>query len=68
MIRVVLVQEEDGWLAFFCTDPEATAEEILEAMADRGADRADVQGRQGGVGGGSAAGAQRVQQRGRAST
>ena len=37
VIRVVLVQEEDGWLAFFCTDPEATAAEILEAMADRGA-------------------------------
>jgi len=36
-IRVVLVKEEDGWVAFFCTDPEATAVEILEAMADRGA-------------------------------
>jgi hypothetical protein len=36
-IRVVLVQEEDGWLPFFCTDVEATAEEILTAMADRGA-------------------------------
>jgi hypothetical protein len=37
VIRVVLVQQTDGWLAFFCTDPEATAVEILEAMADRGA-------------------------------
>jgi hypothetical protein len=37
VIRVVLVQEEDGWVAFFCTKPEATAEEILEAAADRGA-------------------------------
>jgi len=37
VIRVVLVQEEDGWLAFFCTKPEATAEEILEAVADRSA-------------------------------
>jgi DDE superfamily endonuclease len=36
-IRVVLVKEDDGWLAFFCTDPEATAEEVLEAAADRGA-------------------------------
>jgi SRSO17 transposase len=36
-IRVVLVLEEDGWLAYFCTDLEATPEEILEAMADRGA-------------------------------
>ncbi len=36
-IRVVLVQEEDGWVAFFCTKPEATAVEVLEAMADRNA-------------------------------
>jgi len=36
-IVVVLVKEDDGWLAFFCTDPGATAEEVLEAMADRGA-------------------------------
>ena len=37
VIRVVLVQEDGEWLAYFCTDPEATAEEILEAVADRGA-------------------------------
>ena len=37
LIRVVLVQEADGWVAFFCTKPEATAEEILEAAADRNA-------------------------------
>ena len=36
-IAVVLVKEDQGWLAFFCTDPGATAEEVLEAMADRGA-------------------------------
>ncbi len=36
-IRVVLVREEDGWLPFFCTDPEASVVEILEALADRGA-------------------------------
>jgi len=36
-IRVVLVKEEDGWVAFFCTKAEATAAEVLEAMADRGA-------------------------------
>ncbi len=36
-IRVVLVQEEDGWVAFFCTDPTVSAEAILEAMAARGA-------------------------------
>jgi hypothetical protein len=37
MIRVVIVKEDHGWVAFFCTDPKATAVEILEAMADRGA-------------------------------
>jgi hypothetical protein len=26
---------ERGWLAFFCTDPNATAVEILEMVADR---------------------------------
>ncbi len=36
-IRVVLVREDGGWVAFFCTQPEATAEEVLEAAADRGA-------------------------------
>jgi hypothetical protein len=37
LIRVVLVREEDGWVAFFCTDPEATVGQILEAVADRAA-------------------------------
>jgi hypothetical protein len=36
-IRVVIVRERRGWLAFFCTEASATAEQILEAMADRGA-------------------------------
>ncbi len=36
VIRVVLVQEPDGWRAYFCTKPEATAAEVLEAVADRG--------------------------------
>jgi hypothetical protein len=36
-IRVVIVREQHGWLAFFCTDASATAEQILAAMADRGA-------------------------------
>ncbi len=36
-IRVVIVQEEDGWLAFFCTDVSASVVDILEAAADRGA-------------------------------
>lgn len=34
-IRVVLVKELDGWAAFFCTDPQATVEQILEGFADR---------------------------------
>jgi hypothetical protein len=39
-IRVVLVQEEDqadNWRAYFCTKPDATAEEVLEAAAQRAA-------------------------------
>lgn len=35
LIRVVLVQEENGWVAFFCTKPDATVADILEAVADR---------------------------------
>jgi hypothetical protein len=35
VIRVVMVQEEDRWLAYFCTDPNATATAILEAVAGR---------------------------------
>ena len=34
---VVLVKEEIGWRAYFCTKPTATAAEVLEAAADRGA-------------------------------
>jgi DDE superfamily endonuclease len=37
VIRVVLVKEDDGWVAFFCTDPSATAADILGLVADRGA-------------------------------
>lgn len=36
-IRVVIVREKEGWLAYFCTDPSMTVEAVLEAMADRGA-------------------------------
>jgi hypothetical protein len=36
-LRVVLVREDDGWAAFFCTDTEATVAQILEAVADRAA-------------------------------
>jgi hypothetical protein len=35
MIRVVLVDEPGGWVAFFCTDTSATVAEILTAVADR---------------------------------
>jgi hypothetical protein len=37
VIRVVLVREEASWVAFFCTDPDATVTDILEAVAARGA-------------------------------
>jgi hypothetical protein len=35
VIRVVIVKEDHGWHAFFCTDPNASVQEILEAFADR---------------------------------
>jgi len=35
VIRVVLVKEDHGWYAFFCTDPNASVQEILETFADR---------------------------------
>jgi hypothetical protein len=35
IIRVVLVKEDHGWYAFFCTDANASVREILEAFADR---------------------------------
>lgn len=38
VIRVVLVKEAHDWLPYFCVDPQATPREILEAMADRGAE------------------------------
>jgi hypothetical protein len=37
VILVVLVKEEDGWLAFLCTDVHVSAESVLQTMADRGA-------------------------------
>lgn len=37
VIRVVIVREPDGCEYFFCTDPQATVCEILEAFADRAA-------------------------------
>jgi hypothetical protein len=35
VIRVVLVKEDHGWIAFFCTDPNASVVEIIEAYAAR---------------------------------
>jgi hypothetical protein len=35
VIRVVLVDEPKGWLAFFCTKTDATVAEILGLVADR---------------------------------
>jgi hypothetical protein len=37
LIRVVLVKEVDGWVAYFCTNVDASVQEILEAVADRSA-------------------------------
>jgi hypothetical protein len=34
-IRVVLVNEPKGWVAFFCTDPAATVADILGSVAGR---------------------------------
>lgn len=34
-IRVVLVDEPSGWVAFFCTDPSAAVADILGRVADR---------------------------------
>lgn len=37
VIRVVLVKNNDGWVAYFCTDPAATAADVLGLVADRAA-------------------------------
>jgi hypothetical protein len=37
LIRVVIVKEDHGCEFFFCTDPNATPREILEAFGDRAA-------------------------------
>jgi hypothetical protein len=34
-IRVVLVDEPQGWVAFFCSDPDASVTDVLELVADR---------------------------------
>jgi hypothetical protein len=37
LIRVVLVKETHNWFAYFCTQANASVQEILEAVADRAA-------------------------------
>ena len=37
VIRVVLVKNDDGWVAYFSTDPAATAADVLGLVADRAA-------------------------------
>jgi hypothetical protein len=37
LIRVLLIKEESGWVAFFCTDPDVGVEALLKAVADRSA-------------------------------
>ena len=37
VIRVVIVQEKSGPQFFYCTDPQASAQEIIEVFADRAA-------------------------------
>jgi hypothetical protein len=37
VIRVVIVKEQNGPQFFYCTDPQASAREIIETFADRGA-------------------------------
>jgi hypothetical protein len=53
VIRVVRVKTDDGWVAYFCTDPDATATDILGLVADRAAvekDQADYPSRRRWVG------------------
>ncbi len=35
VLRVVIIKEDYGWFPFYCTDPNATVREIVEAAADR---------------------------------
>jgi hypothetical protein len=35
VLRVVLVKETRGWVAFFCTQPDASVADVLGAVADR---------------------------------
>ena len=37
LIRVVIVREDNGWVAYFCTAAQASVADILTAVADRAA-------------------------------
>ncbi len=50
LIRVVLIREEHGWLALFCTDAAASVQEIIEAFADRATIEQDFHDVKGGLG------------------
>ena len=43
VLRVVVVQEENDWLPYFSTNPQATPAEVLEGMADRGSEEQTFQ-------------------------
>ena len=64
LIRVVIVKEDHGWIAFFCTDPNASVVEIVEAFSDRASIEQDYHALQGSLGLRPTAGAQRLDQRG----
>ena len=63
LIRVVLVKEPHGWVAFFCTDPAATVADVLSSVADRFSSGDGVPGREGSRRGRPAAGAVSLGQR-----
>jgi hypothetical protein len=63
LIRVVLVKEADHWEAFFCTDPQASVAQVLEAYADRAAIEQGFKGPERGARGEPAAGAQLLGER-----
>ena len=64
VIRVVLVKEDHGWYAFFSTDPNVSAKEIIEAFADRATIEQDFPRREGSVGQRPTASPQHLEQSG----
>jgi len=64
VIRVVLVKEDHGWYAFYCTDANASVGDILEAFADRATIEQDFHDVKEVWGARAAAGAQHLDQPG----